>query len=90
MLLTNHGLHIEIVINRSHPIAAGLDPHFVIPQTEMYGEPFLVPEPMETVFISWYDGGEVFRRSTIGVRSDDGRHDPPISRRRARHDRRLR
>ena len=27
----------------------------------MYGEPFVVPEPMETVFISWYDGGEVFR-----------------------------
>jgi trehalose utilization protein len=49
------------VINRNHPIAAGLDPYFVIPQTEMYGEPFLVPEPMETVFISWYDGGEVFR-----------------------------
>src|SRR6185369_15105503 len=31
------------VINRNHPIAAGLDPYFVIPQTEMYGEPFLVP-----------------------------------------------
>lgn len=49
------------VINRGHPIARGLDGHFVIPQTEMYGEPFGVPEPMETVFISWYDGGEVFR-----------------------------
>ena len=30
-------------------------------ETEMYGEPFAVPEPMETVFISWYEGGEVFR-----------------------------
>jgi trehalose utilization protein len=49
------------VINRGHPIAQGLGPYFVIPQTEMYGEPFAVPEPMETVFISWYDGGEVFR-----------------------------
>ncbi len=49
------------VINRGHPIAQGLDPYFVVPQTEMYGEPFAVPEPMETVFISWYDGGEVFR-----------------------------
>jgi trehalose utilization protein len=49
------------VINRAHPIAQGLDPYFVVPQTEMYGEPFAVPEPMETVFISWYDGGEVFR-----------------------------
>ncbi len=31
------------------------------PTTEMYGEPFTVPEPMETVFISWFEGGEVFR-----------------------------
>ena len=49
------------VINPSHPIAEGLDPWFVIEQTEMYGEPFVVPEPLQTVFISWYDGGEVFR-----------------------------
>ena len=49
------------VVNPQHPIAQGLDPWFVIPETEMYGEPFLIPEPMETVFISWYDGGEVFR-----------------------------
>ena len=49
------------VINPSHPIAAGLDPYFELPQSEMYGEPFTVPEPMETVFISWFEGGEVFR-----------------------------
>ena len=49
------------VINRNHPIAQGLGPSFIVPQTEMYGEPFTIPEPMETVFISWYDGGEVFR-----------------------------
>ena len=49
------------VINRAHPIAAGLDPYFELPQSEMYGEPFAVPEPMETVFISWFEGGEVFR-----------------------------
>lgn len=49
------------VINRSHPIASGLDPWFELPQSEMYGEPFVVPEPMETVFTSWYEGGEVFR-----------------------------
>ena len=28
---------------------------------EMYGEPFSIPEPLETVFISWFQGGEVFR-----------------------------
>jgi trehalose utilization protein len=27
----------------------------------MYGEPFGIPEPLETVFISWFAGGEVFR-----------------------------
>ncbi|WP_274630160.1 ThuA domain-containing protein [Arvimicrobium flavum] len=49
------------VINRSHPIACGLGEHVEIPNTEMYGEPFAVPEPLETVFVSWYEGGEVFR-----------------------------
>lgn len=49
------------VINRNHPIAAGLGECVEIPSTEMYGEPFTVPEPHETVFISWYEGGEVFR-----------------------------
>ncbi|HEX4768758.1 MAG TPA: ThuA domain-containing protein [Lichenihabitans sp.] len=48
-------------INRSHPIAQGIGPHIDLPSSEMYGEPFLVAEPMETVFISWYEGGEVFR-----------------------------
>jgi trehalose utilization protein len=28
---------------------------------EMYGEPFAVPAPEEQVFISWFEGGEVFR-----------------------------
>jgi trehalose utilization protein len=27
----------------------------------MYGEPFAIPEPLETVFITWYQGGEVLR-----------------------------
>ena len=49
------------VINRNHPIAAGLGECIEVPSSEMYGEPFTVPEPLETVFISWYEGGEVFR-----------------------------
>lgn len=48
-------------INPSHPIAQGVGPAIVLENSEMYGEPFLVPEPLETVFISWYQGGEVFR-----------------------------
>ena len=48
-------------VNRSHPIAQGVAASLVIDNSEMYGEPFLVPEPLETVFISWFEGGEVFR-----------------------------
>jgi trehalose utilization protein len=60
------------VINPSHPIAQDLPPSFVVEQTEMYGEPFAIPEPMETVFVSWYDGGEVFR-SGVTYRRGGGR-----------------
>ena len=28
---------------------------------QMYGEPFASPAPEEQVFISWFEGGEVFR-----------------------------
>ena len=27
----------------------------------MYGEPFDIPAPEELVFVSWFQGGEVFR-----------------------------
>jgi trehalose utilization protein len=49
------------VINPSHPIAQGVGPMLTVENSEMYGEPFLVPEPHETVFVSWFQGGEVFR-----------------------------
>ena len=49
------------VINRSHRIAEGLGECVELPNTEMYGEPFAVPEPLETVFVSWFEGGEVLR-----------------------------
>lgn len=49
------------VTSRNHPIAAGLPDYFELENEEMYGEPFGVPEPLETVFISWFQGGEVFR-----------------------------
>lgn len=47
--------------SRNHPIAAGLPDHFELEHEEMYGEPFGIPDPMETVFVSWFQGGEVFR-----------------------------
>jgi trehalose utilization protein len=49
------------VVNPGHPIARGLGPCIELPNTEMYGEPFSIPEPEEQVFISWFEGGEVFR-----------------------------
>jgi len=49
------------VINPGHPIVQGLGRTIELPNTEMYSEPFSVPEPMETVLISWFEGGEVFR-----------------------------
>lgn len=49
------------VVNPRHPIAEGLPEYFELEHEEMYGEPFSVPEPLETVFLSWFQGGEVFR-----------------------------
>lgn len=47
--------------SRNHPIAQGVGDYFELENEEMYGEPFGVPEPLETVFVSWFQGGEVFR-----------------------------
>ncbi|GGA29938.1 ThuA domain-containing protein [Paenibacillus physcomitrellae] len=49
------------VVEPNHPIAAGLGEYIELPQEEMYGERFEIPAPDELVFISWFEGGEVFR-----------------------------
>lgn len=49
------------VVAPSHPIAAGLPEYFEIPHDEMYGEPFNIPTPDALVFVSWFEGGEIFR-----------------------------
>jgi trehalose utilization protein len=49
------------VCNPAHPIAQGIGDCIELENTEMYGEPFGIPPPDEQVFISWYEGGEVFR-----------------------------
>jgi trehalose utilization protein len=49
------------VVESNHPIAAGLPPHFEIPHDEMYGERFDIPAPDALVFLSWFQGGDVFR-----------------------------
>lgn len=60
------------VCDPNHPIAQGVGPCLEIANSEMYGEPFTVPEPDETVFISWYEGGEVFR-SGLTFKRGNGR-----------------
>jgi trehalose utilization protein len=48
-------------VDPAHPIAQGVPHPIVIPAQEMYGEHFDIPQPDELVFISSFDGGEVFR-----------------------------
>lgn len=49
------------VTSPGHPIAQGIGDRLVIPHEETYGEHFIIPEPDELVFVSWFSGGEVFR-----------------------------
>ncbi|GIP35223.1 ThuA domain-containing protein [Paenibacillus sp. J2TS4] len=49
------------VVNPGHPIAQGVGEYIELEQEEMYGEHFDIPEPDEVVFVSWFEGGEVFR-----------------------------
>ena len=49
------------VTHPGHPILEGIDDYFVLPVEEMYGEFFDIPEPDETILISSFTGGEVFR-----------------------------
>ncbi len=50
------------IIEPGHPVADGLDCEYIdIEHSEMYGERFDIPAPDELVFISWFQGGEVYR-----------------------------
>jgi len=57
-------------ITKNHPICQGLNESFVIPHDETYGEPFAIPEPDKLVFISWFQGGEVFRSGACWLRGE--------------------
>lgn len=49
-----------------HPITAGMEKDYLeIEETEMYGEHFDIPDPDELVFVSWFEGGEVFRSGCV-------------------------
>ena len=60
----------EIVWNimPSHPIAKGLPEHFILQTEEMYGEPFMIPQPDATVFTSWFEHGNIFRSGCCFLR----------------------
>ena len=51
-----------------HPIAEGVPHPIHIAQQEMYGEYFDIPAPDETVFLSTFEGGEVFRSGVTYTR----------------------
>lgn len=48
-------------VDPSHPIAEGIPEFFELKPEEMYGEHFDIPAPDELIFVSWFEGGEVFR-----------------------------
>lgn len=52
----------------AHPITQGIGEYIELPNTEMYGERFDIPEPDELIFISWFEGGEVFRSGCCWTR----------------------
>lgn len=49
------------VVDPSHPIAEGIGEYIELEREEMYGEHFDIPAPEQLVFLSWFEGGEVFR-----------------------------
>ncbi|MFA7237288.1 MAG: ThuA domain-containing protein [Phycisphaeraceae bacterium] len=54
------------VIAQGHPITAGLEKdYFELEHVEMYGEPFDIPQPDELIFVSWFEGGDVFRSGCV-------------------------
>lgn len=56
------------VTRPGHPIVKGIKDHFILPAEEMYGEFFDIPEPEQTVLISSFSGGEVFRSGCCWTR----------------------
>lgn len=56
------------VINPGHPLTYGIDEVIEIPADEMYGEPQLIPEPDQTVFLAWWEGGDVCRSGCVFYR----------------------
>ena len=51
-----------------HPITEGIGEYIELANTEMYGERFDIPTPDKLIFVSWFEGGEVFRSGCVWER----------------------
>jgi trehalose utilization protein len=49
------------IVAPNHPIVDGISEFIELEKEEMYGERFEIPDPDKLIFISWFEGGEVFR-----------------------------
>lgn len=56
------------VVQPAHPIVQGIGEYIELAEEEMYGEHFDIPAPDELVFVSWFEGGEVFRSGCVYYR----------------------
>lgn len=48
-------------VDPSHPITRNVPQTFALEHEEMYGEPFGIPDDAKIIFLSWFQGGDVFR-----------------------------
>lgn len=48
-----------------HPLTEGIGERIGLDHHEMYGEPFDIPRPDELIFLSWFEGGNVFRSGCV-------------------------
>ena len=55
-------------IEPGHEITRGIGEYIELEQAEMYGERFDIPAPDKLIFISWFEGGEVFRSGCVWER----------------------
>ncbi len=56
--------HLKTLLPK-HPIAKGIPAEFSLPNTEMYAEPFHVPDPGEVIFEEYWETGEWFRSGSV-------------------------
>ena len=58
------------VVSPGHAIVDGVGEYIELAQEEMYGEPFGIPEPDNLIFVSWFQGGEIFRSGAAYYRGE--------------------